>query len=62
MVLAVADGIVGLRGSDKICGDDAGALVDELVEGVLAVGTGLAPNDRSGAVVHLEDELMNLVL
>ena len=28
-------------------------LVDELVEGVLAVGARLAPHDRAGAVAHL---------
>lgn len=27
-------------------------LVDELVEGVLSVGPGLAPHDRSSLVVH----------
>ena len=37
------------RGRDQeVAGDDVGALVDELVEGVLAVGAGLAPDDRPG--------------
>ena len=35
----------------KSAGHDLGALVDQLVEGVLAVGAGLAPDDRAGAVL-----------
>ena len=39
-----------VRKRDEVSGDHAGALVDQLVEGVLAVGTGLAPEDLAGLV------------
>ncbi|MNL88365.1 hypothetical protein D3C87_2180250 [compost metagenome] len=35
-------------GDHEFGGNDARALVDQLVEGVLAVGAGLAPDDRTG--------------
>ena len=38
--------------ANKLQGDDAGALVQELVEGVLTVGAGLAEDDGAGDVVH----------
>src|SRR5262249_58864123 len=34
--------------ADEVTGDQLRALVDELVEGVLAVGSRLAPEDRPG--------------
>ena len=40
-----------MAGADEVAGDDLGALVDELVEGVLAVRAGLAPDDRAGLVI-----------
>ena len=36
---------------DEVAGDQLRALVDELIEGVLAVRAGLAPHDRTGLVV-----------
>ena len=39
-------------GDEEIARDDVGALVDELVEGVLAVGAGLAEDDRPGRAHH----------
>ena len=36
----------------KSHGDQARALMDELIEGVLAVGAGLAPKDRAGLIFH----------
>lgn len=39
------DGVVGLCGEDEVGGDELGALVDELEEGVLGVGAGLAEED-----------------
>jgi len=61
VVFATGNGIVRLGGGNEVAGDQAGALVDELVEGVLAVGAWLAPHDRTCAVVdglaRLADEL-----
>ena len=33
--------------SQKVAGDDLGALVDQLIKGMLPVGTGLSPDDWS---------------
>jgi hypothetical protein len=41
-----ADGIVCGGGSDEVGRDEFGALMDKLVEGVLAVCTGRSPYDR----------------
>mmetsp|Transcript_17218 Transcript_17218/g.43891 ORF Transcript_17218/g.43891 Transcript_17218/m.43891 type:complete len:430 (-) Transcript_17218:352-1641(-) len=41
---------VGVR--DEVARDKFGALVDELIEGVLAVGAGLAPHDGAGGHCH----------
>jgi hypothetical protein len=42
---------VGLGGEDEVGGDQLGALVEELEEGVLRVGAGLAEDD--GAFLEL---------
>ena len=47
-VVMVAERVESLGEADEIAGDEARALVDELVEGVLAVGAGLAPEDGAG--------------
>ena len=39
--------IESFHGSEEIAGDQFSALVDQLVEGVLAVGTRLSPNNRT---------------
>ena len=52
MVQVCCDGIVGLGAGEEICWDEAGPLVDELVEGVLPVGAGLPPHDGPSVVVH----------
>ena len=44
----VAVGVVRVGEADEVGGHDPGALVQQLVEGVLAVGAGLAPHDRAG--------------
>ena len=44
-------GLSGLRERDEVARDEPRALVDQLVERVLAVGAGLAPVDRAGVVV-----------
>lgn len=54
MVDAAADGVVAFGGRDEIARDDSRALVDELVEGVLAVGARLAPYYWPGVEVDLE--------
>ena len=46
--------ILGVDRCDEVAGNDPGALVDQLVEGVLSVSPGLAPHDRSSGVVDLQ--------
>lgn len=41
LVQVVVDGVVRLGGQDEVGGDELGALVDKLEEGVLGVGAGL---------------------
>lgn len=48
----LAERILRLDGRDEIGGDELVALVDELVERVLAIGAGLAPDD--GAAIDVE--------
>jgi hypothetical protein len=43
-------GFSALAEADEVAGDQPGALVDQLVEGVLAVGAGLAPDDGPGLI------------
>ena len=47
----LAERVLALDGGDEVARDQLRALVDQLVEGVLAVGAGLAPDDRAGRVV-----------
>lgn len=47
LVDVVADGVVALGGQDEVGGDQLGALVDELEEGVLGVRAGLAEENRT---------------
>lgn len=42
LVQVVVDGVVRLGSQDEVGGDELGALVDKLEEGVLSVGAGLA--------------------
>ena len=46
-VVVPAERVERLREGDEVARDEPGALVDELVEGVLAVGARLAPVDRA---------------
>jgi hypothetical protein len=39
--------LVAVGGDDELHRDDVGALVDQLEEGMLAVGARLAPDDRA---------------
>ncbi len=50
LVLVIGDRVVGFSGEDEVCGNKLGALVQQLVEGVLGVGCGLAEEDGTGGV------------
>ena len=52
-VVVPAERIERLAEGDEVAGDQPGALMDQLVERVLAVGARLAPVDRAGLVVDL---------
>ena len=47
-VLVVAERIQRVVEADEVARDQLGSLMDQLVEGMLAVGSGFAPEDRSG--------------
>jgi hypothetical protein len=51
VVKVVSDGVVALGRGDEVAGNEPGALVDQLVERVLSVGPGLAPDNRASGVV-----------
>ena len=51
VVFAAADGVVCVNGRDEVSRDQSRALVNQLIEGVLAVCSRLAPHDRTGGVV-----------
>lgn len=46
MMFGMFNRIMGTGGSDKVGRDEFGTLMNELVKGVLAVGTGCSPDDR----------------
>ena len=50
-VVMPAKRIQGLGKGDEIAGDEPRPLMDQLIEGMLAVGARLAPVDRAGVVV-----------
>ena len=52
LLVMVAHLVVAVGRGDEIARNHLGALVDQLVEGVLAVGTRFAPEDRAGLVVY----------
>jgi hypothetical protein len=60
VVKTLPDVVVGLDWSNEVAGDQASSLVDKLVEGVLAVGARLTPNDRAGGVVDLSARTGNV--
>lgn len=47
LVEVVGDGVVRLGSQNEVGGDQLGALVDKLEEGVLSVGARLAKQDRA---------------
>ena len=52
-VMVPAQRIERLGKGDEVTRDESGALMDQLVEGVLAIGARLAPVDGAGLVVDL---------
>ena len=52
LLVVIADLVVAVCRGDEVARNHLGALVDELVEGVLAVRTRFAPKDRTSLVVH----------
>lgn len=48
----VSNGVVGLGRSKEVRWNEASALVDELVEGMLAIGAWLTPHNGASAVLH----------
>ena len=48
VLVAILGRVRGVDERDEVGRDELGALVDQLVEGVLAVGAGLAPEDLAG--------------
>ena len=52
-VVVASEGVEGFEKSDEITGDEPRALVNQLVEGVLPVGSWLAPVDGAGVVVDV---------
>ena len=51
LVLVVRDWVVRFSGEDEICGNELGALVQQLVEGVLGIGGRLAKEDGARGVL-----------
>src|SRR3984893_17745723 len=51
-IMMPAEWVERLSKSDEVTGDEPGALMDQLIEGVLAIGSRLAPIDRAGVSVH----------
>ena len=43
----------GLGEGDEIARDQPGALVDQLIKGMLAIGAGLAPINRAGLIIDM---------
>ena len=51
-MLVIGDRVVRFGGEDEVRGDELGALVQQLVEGVLGVGGGLAEQDGARGVLN----------
>ena len=59
LLVMVADLVVAVGRGDEVARNHLGALVDELVEGVLAVRTRFAPEDRAGLVIDAQGVAVN---
>ncbi len=44
--------VQGLAETNEVTRDQLGPLVDELIKGMLAIGSGLSPDDGPGLVIH----------
>src|SRR3569623_1594603 len=53
--MVIADGVVRLDGREEVAGNEPRALMDELIERVLAVSAGLAPDHGTGVVIDYFD-------
>ena len=51
LLVVVADWVLSLDGREEVAGNEFRSLVDELVERMLTVRAGLAPDDRTGGVI-----------
>ena len=52
LLVVIANLVVAVGRGDEVARNHLGALMDQLVEGVLAVRTRFTPKDRAGLVVH----------
>ena len=52
-IAVTSKGVQRLAEADEVAGDQLGSLVNELVEGVLAIGSRLSPDYGPGLIVHL---------
>src|SRR2546427_11023377 len=50
--MVFAQWVVRLHGREKVARNQLRSLVDQLIEGVLSVGAGLAPDDGTRRIVH----------
>ena len=50
-VVVASEGVEGFEEADEVAGNEPRSLVDELVEGVLAIGAGFAPVDGASGLV-----------
>lgn len=53
LVLVIVDRVVALGSHDEISGDELGALVEQLVEGVLGIGSRLTEQNRASGVLDV---------
>jgi len=59
LLVVIANLVVAVGRGDEVARNHLGALMDELVEGVLAVRTRFAPEDRTGLVVDAQGVAVN---
>ncbi len=57
--MVVSDGIVTDRGRDEIAGNHFCSLMNQLIEGMLSIRPGLAPNHRASLIVDFTSAPVN---
>ena len=57
--MMVSDGIVTDSGCDEIAGDQFRPLMNQLIEGMLPIRPGFAPNHRPSLIVHFTSAPVN---